>query len=322
MKRANNLFPKILDWENLSHAVWRAAKGKRHRGKVKQFLAHCDQNLRTMRAELLAHQFLFGRYHQFEIRDPKPRMITAPAFSERVVHHAIISICEPYFEKFMIDQTFACRVGKGRIAAINQAAWYARCHRWYLKLDIRSFFSSINHHQLLTLLQRRFKDQDLLQLFRAVVTSFCTSEGRGLPIGSLTSQHFANFYLGWMDHFVKHDLVCSGYVRYMDDFVLWGNSYSELRDAQQRLQHWLQENLSLELKRDSDPQISTSGMNYLGCQIFPHRVQLNRRNRNRITRQARQLEKSLHETSSVEMQQRLTTLADFARQATTVPLSW
>ncbi|MEL6895485.1 MAG: reverse transcriptase/maturase family protein, partial [Planctomycetota bacterium] len=223
MKRARNLFDDILAWDNLQKSLWSAAKGKRDRAEVVGFLHDVQQNLLILQQTLRDQTFDFSRYRQFRIRDPKPRMITAPCFESRIAHHAIISVLDPFFERFAIDHSYACRIGKGRNAAILAAQRAAKQSRWYVKLDIRSCFDSIQHEILLKLLCKRFKDPELLKMLSRVVQSFAESVGCGLPIGALTSQHFANFYLGWMDHHIVHELRPKSYVRYMDDFVMWAH---------------------------------------------------------------------------------------------------
>ena len=166
------------------------------------FLHDLDHHLEAMAEQLQAGTFPLGRFRQFIRFDPKERIITAPCFPERVLHHAIMNVCEPVFERWLIDDTFACRAGKGRLAALDAAQQFARRFPFFLKLDIRKYFDSMSHDRLLELLARRFKDRALLDCS----AGSCVRSGAGwggLPIGSLTSQHFANFYLGWFDRFVK-----------------------------------------------------------------------------------------------------------------------
>ena len=172
-----------------------------------------------------------GRFRQFVIRDPKERIISAPPFAERVLHHALMNVCEPHLERWLIPDTFACRAGKGRDRRSRSRRHFAGRFPFFFKLDIRKYFDSVPHDRLLDRLARRFKDRPLLDLFGRIVRSFRASLGRGLPIGSLTSQHFANFYLGWFDRFVKETLRLRGYMRYMDDMALWADDRATLRAA-------------------------------------------------------------------------------------------
>lgn len=222
MKRTGNLFDEIVEWKNLRLAAYKALRGKRTRADAQQFVSQLDSRLTEMADQLRSGTFPLGCYHQFVIYDPKRRTITASCFAERVLHHAIMNVCEPVFERRLIADTYACRAGRGREATILRAQRFAQRFPSYLKLDIRKYFESIPHNRLLLQLGRLFKDERLLALFASILNGFQPGLGRGLPIGSLTSQHFANFYLGQFDRFVKETLRLKGYVRYMDDMLLCG----------------------------------------------------------------------------------------------------
>lgn len=261
-----------------------------------------------------------GRCHQFLIHDPKQRLVTAPCFEERVLHHAIMNVCEPHFDRWLISDTYACRTGKGREAAVLRAQHFAQQSEAFLKLDMRHYFASIDRGVLLAHLARRFKDQRLLQLFERILHAHGET-GVGLPIGSLTSQHFANFHLSWFDRFVKEDLRCSGYVRYMDDVLIWGKSPRELRDIRDRCVMFLARELHLTPK---PPFINRSslGAEFLGCRVFPTHVILSRRARVRFRRQLTRLEADFASglIDERELQQRATALVAFTRAAGA--LSW
>lgn len=229
MRRAGRLFDQILDHENLRLATHKALRGKRSKGDARAFVADLDANLEALRSSLERGDVVLGESHQFTIRDPKTRLITAPCFRERVLHHAILNVCEPTFERWLIADTFACRRGRGRLAALDRARRFASGHAAFLKLDIRRYFDSITHEILLDRLGRLFKDPRLLDLFGRIIAAFEATPGRGLPIGSLTSQHFANAYLGAFDRFVKEGLRVRGYVRSMDDMALWADSTATLK---------------------------------------------------------------------------------------------
>ncbi len=206
MKRAGNLWPRIVDRDNLRLAFSRARRGKRASEEVRLFAEHLEDNISAMARSLDEGTFPVGRFHQFVIHDPKERIITAPCFPERVMHHAVMNVCEDVFEHWLIDDTYACRTGRGRIAALSWAQRFARCFPYFLKLDIRKYFDSVPHDEVLGRLARIFKDRSLLALLDRIVRTFRGAVGRGLPIGSLTSQHLANFYLGWCDRFINETL--------------------------------------------------------------------------------------------------------------------
>jgi len=316
MRRTGNLFERILDRDNLRLAFWRAACGKRGRPEIEAFAADADRRLAAIATGLRAGEFPLGKWRQFVIRDPKRRIITAPCFDERVIHHAIVAICEPTFERWLIDDTFACRPGKGREAAVIRAASFARRWPWQLHLDVRHCFDSIPHDRLLELLGRRFKDRRLLDLFDRIVRTFRRSIGRGLPIGSLTSQHFANFYLGWFDRFVKESLRVRGYVRYMDDLVIWADDRARLQTLDARCRSHLAAKLGLEFK-PAEPGPSSRGFDFLGCRIRSSHVTLSRRSRRRYRRRVRAVTQAcrLGLLKESEAQQRLAAVGAFARSA-------
>jgi len=314
MKRIGGLFEQILKLDNFLVAFHRAARGKRYRSEVRKFQKDLPDWLGSISERLSCGSFTFGRFHQFLIRDPKERIITAPCFEERVVHHSIMNICEPVLDRWLIDDTFACRIKRGREAAVARANRFCRSQPWCLKLDIRKYFDSISHDRLLDLLTRRFKEVSLHALFERIVRSFRGTQRLGLPIGSLMSQHFANFYLGWFDRYVKESLRVHGYVRYMDDMLFWGDDRRELRRVHRECGSFLGDELSLEFK-PAQVQRVERGIGFLGCRLFPTHIELNRRSKQRWQSRVRFLEKAyrLGLLSDLDLQKRLASLTAFAR---------
>lgn len=317
MKRAGNLFEQIVDRENLRLAFCTAMLGKRDRADAREYAQNLEIRLSAMEDALWRGTFPLGRYHQFVIHDPKRRTITAPCFSERVLHHAIMNVCEPVFECWLIDDTYACRAGRGRDAAIKRAQYFARRHSFFLKMDIRKYFDSISHDNLVCRLERLFKDIRLVDLLERIIFSFQGVAGRGLPIGSLTSQHFANFYLGWFDRFVKEKLHVKGYVRYMDDMLLWGESAATMQATLDRSRDYLGGILGLAVKPHPYINRTTHGVDFLGCRVLPDRVKLNRRSRVRFRRKMVDLENQylVGKIDEQELQQRATALIAFTQAA-------
>lgn len=281
MKRAGNLIEQIAEADNLRLAFWKASKGKRAKPEVLRFRDNLDARLRCLREELLSGSAAWGPYRTFMVFDPKRRMICAAPFRDRVAHHAIMNVIEPHFESFQIHASCACRVGKGLDAALARAVVFSRCGDWYLKMDVRKYFDSIDHGVLKGLLCRRFKDPLLLALLDGIIDSYATVPGRGVPIGNLTSQFFANHYLGLLDHHVKRGVGCRRYVRYMDDFVVWDASKDRLREVRDEIVRFLDATLHLELKPVC-LQACSVGMTFLGYRVFPGRVRLAARSRKRF----------------------------------------
>jgi len=315
MKRAGGLLEQVLDRDNLRLAFHKALSGKRGRPEAHKFADQLDRRLQEMREGALAGTYPLGRYRQFVIFDPKERIITAPCFAERVLHHAIMNVCEPHLERWLIADTYACRTGKGRIAALLRARQFAARFGWFLKLDIRKYFDSVPHTGLLARLARRFKDRRLLALLGRIVRAFRGSVGRGIPIGSLMSQHLANFYLGWFDRFVKEHLRIPGYVRYMDDMVLWAEDRGTLQDALAAGRTWLASELGLELKPVPYLNRSSHGVDFLGCRMHRSHLELNHRSRCRFRRKLAWLERryAAGVIAEEELQQRATALTAFTR---------
>lgn len=179
---------------------------------------------------------------------PKKRLICAASFAERVLHHALMNVCHTFFDNQQINESYATRPNKGTYKAVEKAKYFSKHYKYYLKLDIRKYFDSISHSILLKKLKTIFKDPDLLEIFRQIIESYHSSEGKGLPIGNLTSQYFANFYLAEFDHFIKQTHRIKPYVRYMDDFILWANSPEKLNKILILITNYLQQYLALSLK--------------------------------------------------------------------------
>ncbi len=319
MRRAGNLIERIADADNLRLAFWKASRGKRTRAAVRRFGANLDAELRHLRDDLLAGAVRWGPYHTFYIHDPKERLICAAPFRDRVAHHTIINVAEPVFESYQIHDSYACRKGKGLDAAIRRAIHFSCAGHWYLKLDVRRYFDSVDHRVLNSLLRRRFKDRTVLELFAGIVDSHHSTPGYGLPLGNLTSQFFANHYLRFLDHFVKDVLRCRRYVRYMDDLVFWGKSRVALRRIGTEAGRFLKRELSLELKPVCLNQCSR-GMTFLGYRVFPGRVRLARRSRDRFRRKLRQCHANLESGfwDEAETARHVQSLVAFVRRAESV----
>jgi hypothetical protein len=317
MKRTGELIEAIAAPDNLRLAFWKAAKGKGGKADCLAFRERLDANLDKLQAELLSGRVPVGDYHCFAIHDPKERTISAASFRERVLHHALMNLCEPVLERAAIFDSHACRRGKGRLLAVERAQRFARRHKWFLKMDIRKYFDWIHQGTLRGLLRRKFKDPALLGLFDSILASYQTTTGRGLPIGNLTSQHLANFYLGPLDRFIKEDLQRGAYVRYMDDLVVWGQGGHELREVRELVRTFLAAQLRLELKDNTAINRTAFGMDFLGCRLFPSVLRLARRSKVRFARKFRRYERAHLEGqwSELVLQQRMQALLAFVMQA-------
>ncbi len=185
-----------------------------------------------------------------------------------------MNICEPFLDKYAIYDSHACRKGKGNRKVLDRAQQFVRKYEWYLKLDIRKYFDSIDHDIVIHLLAKQFKDPDLLLLFEKILDTYHTEPGRGVPIGNLISQHLANFYLGCFDHWTKETRKIRGYVRYMDDFVLFSHEKHLLKTELAETEQFLKNHLHLELKSNIQINRCSRGIPFLGFRVFPAHIRL------------------------------------------------
>jgi len=282
--------PRIATWDNvlLAHYKAHAGKGRPHRRASSVIAA--DDTINAITEELADGGWKPGPYQSFVVHDPKRRVIHAAPMRDRIVHHALMNHVAPVLERGAVEQSYACRKERGTHAALQQALRCTRRQAWYLKLDIRKYFDSVDHEILRGLLRRTLRERPLLSMMDHVIGSYATTPGRGIPIGTLTSQYFANYYLDAMDHWTMERLKCSAYVRYMDDFVLWHDDDAVLRGWLQSLREWLCVNRGLELKGDPQPRPCRDGVAFLGYRLTPRGVLLGRGLRKRIGRRFQRYE--------------------------------
>lgn len=300
MRRAYNLIDDIADLDNLLSAFHSAAKGKILSKDVLDYRQHLSGNLRILRQQILSGKIDIGKYTYVRIHDPKERMICASAFGERVLHHAIMRVCHPVFERHLIYDTFATRIGKGVYKALERARQGMSRFAYVSKLDVRKYFDNIRHDVLLQQLSCLFKDKALLGILEQIISSyrvpieekgFDAETNRGIPIGNLTSQYFANHYLSETDHFIKERLRVPCYVRYMDDMLLMGDDKQILLANVQAVRKHLA-GIGLDLK----PPVlcrTTQGIPFLGYRLYPHKILLNRRSKTRFRQKMAQYGKWL-----------------------------
>ena len=284
-----NLHEHICDWVNLRLAYVNASRGKRGRGATAEFESLLADHLLELEQELIEQSYQPGAYNNFYIHEPKKRLISAAPFRDRVVHHALCNISLPYFEKQFIADSYANRVGKGTHRAINRCQQFARKYAYVLQCDIAQFFPSIDHAILSDTLQSMLPDESARWLVERILASGCgvlageydmayfpnddllaANRPRGLPIGNLTSQWWANCYMNPFDHFVRRELNCTAYLRYVDDFLLFGDDKKELMRWRDAIVTRLQR-LRLTLHEGSaQPFPVETGIPFLGFRIFPN----------------------------------------------------
>ena len=316
MKTYRNLFDQIASFENLLRAARKAQLGKRFKESTALFNLNLEKELLYIHKSLLDRTYRHGAYQDFLVFDPKMRLISAAPYRDRVVHHALCNVIEPIFERSFIHDSYACRKGKGSHAAVRRYTDFARKNRYVLKCDIQKYFQSVDHAILLDMVSEKIRCPGTLWLIGSIVASRCDKSvvfyfkgddlftpyqrSRAIPIGNLTSQFFANVYLNGFDHFVKENLRCKYYIRYVDDFVVFDNSKEKLSGVKAELESYLG-SLRLCLHRNKSRVYPVKdGVSFLGYRIFPtHRLVAKanilamRRRMHRYSRQYREGEISL-----------------------------
>lgn len=301
MKAYKNIYERIISVENLFSA-WDVFKSnKRNRTDVQEFEWKLEQNIFALHRDLRTKQYKHGAYSGFWIKDPKPRHIHKAMVRDRVLHHAIFTVLNPIFEPTFIAQSFSCRIGKGTHKGIKALANIARKisgngHKksFALKCDVRKFFDTIDHTVLLHILGKRIKDPDTMWLLCEIVESFTTEysnlfERKGVPIGNLTSQLFANVYMSELDQFIKHELKVKNYIRYTDDFVIIDTDRQCLERLLVPISSFLKEKLFLELHpKKISIRKSHQGIDFLGYVLLPHHRMLRTKTKQRIFRKLKQ----------------------------------
>lgn len=274
-------FAAATSFPALLAATRRAAEGLRTRPPVARFLVDREPECLALQRRLRlpvcdGDAWRPGDAHRYLIHDPKRRLITAVPFADRVVHHALCHAVESDFERYAIAHSYACRVGKGQFAAISRLQRLCRGAAWALKLDIANYLASIPHDALLDLVRQRVRDRDLCDLFERIVRApqLSSSPGRGIPIGTLTSQHLANLYLGRLDHHVTSQLGLGSYVRFMDDVVVLGDR-EPLRLLLKVLRSWVGDSLGLSLREERCRVAPVrDGIPFLGARVYPSLVRV------------------------------------------------
>ncbi|MEO8354456.1 MAG: reverse transcriptase domain-containing protein [Chloroflexota bacterium] len=296
MKTHKHLYSQIISFDNLYLAFKAARKGKRSRPDIAEFEFNLEENLLGLQKELQEETYRPGDYRNFQIYDPKPRLISAAPFRDRVAHHALCRVIEPLFDHRFIFDTYACRKGKGTHAAIDRAQAFSARYPYVLKCDIEHFFPRMHHEVLYQQFTRVLADRQALHLCKLILDSgreihmdvepayfagddlFDAIRPRGLPIGNLTSQFWANVYLNPLDHFIKRELKCPAYVRYVDDFLLFSEHKEDLHAWRLEVIQFLS-TLRLTLHEDEAQVFPTkTGIPFLGWRVYPDHLRLRRRN--------------------------------------------
>lgn len=312
MKRLRVSLEDIASHQNLYLALWKAKKGKESRQEVRLFLDNVESNIARLSHEILQGVSPKGDFRSFYINDPKRRLIHAACFEDRLLHHAIMNIAAPVFEKTMVDSSYACRVGKGVHRAVADVQRKLQRYPWYVKTDISGYFPHIDHAILFHLLQKRFKGDDFLHLIWRVIKSFRSDEqlSTGLPIGSLTSQYFANYYFDGADRFLLESSSATAHVRYMDDVIFWCRTKEQAKETLACFKQYLWERRALVIKPNAQVNRSSHGVSFCGFRVQQNKILLNRRKKKRFLALRKQYETAWlnGEIDEMSLQQRFVSL--------------
>jgi len=270
-------FDYITSAENLFVAWERFRRGKRGRADVQAFEPHLEANIFDLSDRLRRGQYRHSPYQPFTIHDPKQRQINKATVVDRLVHQAVVQVIEPLYERGFIYDSYSCRVGKGTHVAIDRLRTFLRRASrndaqtvYALKLDIRKFFANVDHDILIGLLKRKIVDPDTINLMREIIDSFSSDAGRGIPLGNLTSQLFANIYLHELDWHIKQQIRFDYYLRYCDDFIFVSTNREALLEQIEPIQDFLTTYLRLQIHPDKIHLRSwQQGIDFLGYVLKP-----------------------------------------------------
>ena len=302
MKTYKNLYSKIISLGNLELAYKKARIGKTLKNYVLEFEKNLEINLTILREELLSEIYKPLPLKTFILRDPKTRVISKSHFRDRVVHHAIVNILEPIFDKTFIYDSCANRKGKGTLFPIKRFDKFIRkvskngkingqftnnqIKGYCLKADIRHYFNEVDQEILIQIINKKIKDNKVIILIKKILENGLINEKQkkiGMPLGNLTSQFFANVYLNELDYFVKHNLRSKYYIRYVDDFVILNESIEQLEKWKIEIGKFLKGKLKIQLHQDKSKTISLSkGVDFVGFRNFYHFKLLRKRNIRKI----------------------------------------
>lgn len=272
MKTYNNLYKEIYNFDNLHNAYLKARKCKRFKHEVLEYSNNLEENLLQLHNVLIHNMYEPSPYRSFIVKEPKERLILCLPFCDRVLHHAICNIIEPIFDKTFIKDSYACRKGKGVIAGVKRVEKFVNGvlkfgDIYCLKMDVKKYFYSINHDVLKRIIRKKIRCVNTLNLLDRIIDSI---DNPGLPIGSLTSQLFANVYLNQIDHFIKEILRAKYYIRYMDDMLILSNNKADLHYYLAEITDYIENVLHLKLNNKTQIFPIKRGIDFLGYRQFKH----------------------------------------------------
>src|SRR3989338_7315779 len=292
-----SIFEHIVSVENLFSAWREFKKGKTKKPDVIEFALNLEDNIFALRYELILGKWICGGYVKFSIKDPKPRIIHKATVRDRVLYQAVYRVLYPIFDKTFIHDVYSSRKEKGTHAGIKRLNVFLRKLSsnynkpvYALRCDIKKFFDSIDHEVLINLLKHKIDCTETLSLLEKIIDSFHKTPGKGLPLGNVTSQIFANIYMNSFDWYVKRELNAKYYIRYCDDFVLASCDKDVLLNNIRHMDHFLSENLKLTLHSNKiEIRKLRQGIDFLGVVLLPYRIVTRTKTKTRIVKKSARL---------------------------------
>lgn len=298
MKKFKVTYDDVISYNNIYAAHVDAMRCKSERNEIMRFSLELDSNLNKLYKELKEGRYKVSGYRVMYINVPKKRLIMALQYRDRVLQWAIYRLLNPLYEKTYIGDSYGCRKEKGREKAGNRLQYWLRQtdrkpeQYYYLKLDISKFYYRVDHEVLLNILEKRIKDSRLLELLRKIIKSEKRAFGlplgldpcevapqemifdKGMPIGNLTSQMFANIYMNELDQYLKHELRLKYAIRYMDDCIILHNDKKQLKEIQEKIEIFLLEKLKLNLNNKTVIRPTTCNVDFVGYVINKDEIRL------------------------------------------------
>jgi len=301
-----NIYSGLYRFENLYKAYLCARKNKRYRREVLEYSYNLEENLIQLQNELIWKIYKVGEYREFYVYEPKKRLVMALPFKDRILQWAIYNELYPFYSKKFITHTYACIKGRGTHKAINQLQkWLRQLNRkwgkfYCLKMDISKYFYRVDHDILIKILKKNIKDRELIELLEIIIRDSQTEFGmeidyskeirinnKGMPIGNLLSQLFANVYLNHLDQYVKRNLGEKYYMRYMDDFLILNHDKLHLHELKNKIEKFLENELKLNLNNKTSIKPVDLGIEFLGHKIWWSHIKLKKQSALRMKRRIR-----------------------------------
>lgn len=282
MKSHKKLWDRFISKENFDLAAKKAIKSKKSKKSVRLFLRNREKLLERLRKSLIDGTFRTSPYKTFVIFEPKRRVIyKLPLYPDHVLHHALINILGPIWQNSFIKDSFACIPERGLLYASRRTMRFIKRNKYVLQCDIRKFYPSIDHDVIMDIIAHKIHDRRILKVLNEVI---CSVGGQtNLPIGNLTSQWLGNVYMNELDHYIKQDLHWRDYIRYCDDFCLYGNNKQNLHDAGQKIKIFVENRLKMEFSK-CNLRRTANGVTFIGYRHFRKFILLRRLTAHKLRR--------------------------------------